>query len=130
MGTFTHKQISAAILIGAASVVLAACDQQATPNDRVEGSELGEAAPSETAFPGTEAAPDSSAEIERQEAPIAAAATPERRSADPAPTKPASSPAPSSTTAPMPPKSESAEPADPHAGHDMEAMSDHDMRGM
>ena len=130
MSSFTREQISAAILIGAASMVLAACDQQATPNNRVEGSELGEAAPPETVFPATEADPDSSAEIESQDIPAAAAAKPERKSADQAPTRPASNPAPSSTTAPMPPKSEAAEPADPHAGHDMEAMSDHDMNRM
>ena len=130
MSSFTRKQIFAAILIGAASAVLAACDQQAAPNDRVEASELGEAAPPETVFPVTEADADNSAEIESQDVPAAAAVKPERRSADQAPTRAASNPAPSSTTVPMPSKSEAAEPADPHAGHDMEAMSDHDMNRM
>ena len=103
---------------------LAACDeaQESTPTSEV--SPIGEAA----VMPGT--APEggladpatSPSEGEsvaaRQDAPSTgnAAAPASRRAASPAPR--------------AQPASEATPPADPHAGHDMSSMADHDMEGM
>lgn len=114
---------------------LAACDeaQESTPTSEV--SPMGEATVmSGTAPEGGLADPatspsESEAVAARQDALStgAAAAPASRRAASPAPRATATSAAPEPRAQP---ESEATPPADPHAGHDMSSMADHDMEGM
>ena len=114
---------------------LAACDEAQESTQTSEVSPMGEA----TVMPGT--APEggladpatSSSESEsvaaRQDdlSTGDAAAPASRRAASPAPRATATSAAPAPRAQP---ESEATPPADPHAGHDMSSMADHDMEGM
>lgn len=114
---------------------LAACNeaQESTPTSEV--SPMGEA----TVMPGTApeggladpaTSPSESESVAARQDALStgdAAAPASRRAASPAPRVTATSAAPAPRAQP---ESEATPPADPHAGHDMSSMADHDMESM
>ena len=114
---------------------LAACDEAQESTPITEVSPMGEAA----VVAGTAPEPglaDPAASPSEDEAATArqdalstgdAAAPASRRAASPAPRVTATSAAPAPRAQP---ESEGTPSADPHAGHDMSSMADHDMEGM
>jgi len=114
---------------------LAACDEAQESTPITEVSPMGEAAvvagtASEAglADPATSPSEDEAAAARQDALSTNDADTPaSRRDASPAPRATAAPAAPPLRTQPA---SEATPPADPHAGHDMSSMADHDMEGM
>tara|TARA_Y100001947_G_scaffold128255_1_gene113348 strand:+ start:231 stop:638 length:408 start_codon:yes stop_codon:yes gene_type:complete len=115
--------------------VLAACDEAQESTSITEVSPMGEAAvvagtapEAGLADPATSPS-EGEAATARQDATSADdAATPaSRRAASPSSRPTATPAAPAMRTQPA---SEATQPADPHSGHDMSSMGDHDMEGM
>ena len=114
---------------------LAACDEAQESTPITEVSTMGEAAvvagtAPEAGLADPATSPSESESVAaRQDAPSTgnAAAPASRRAASPAPrvTETSAAPAPRAQ-----PESEATPPADPHTGHDMSSMADHDMEGM
>jgi len=135
MRTSRSKTAIAFFAIAPMMSALAACDeaQESTPTSEV--SPMGEAA----VMPGmapeggladpTTSTSESETVAARQDALSTgdAAAPASRRAASPVPRATATSAAPAPRAQP---ESEATPPADPHAGHDMSSMADHDMEGM
>ena len=113
MNKFKPAKITGALLLGIALAGLAACDQPAAPTAGPDDSATIETAAPVTISSPTEAASKSAAVGSLKTAP-----------ASPATARPARTPTPAPT------KSEAAEPADPHAGHDRGSMADDDMDKM
>ena len=114
---------------------LAACDEAQESTPITEVSPMGEAA----VVAGTAPEPglaDPTASPSEDEAATARQDALSTNGAAPTASRPAASPASRATATPAvppmrpQPASEATPPADPHAGHDMSSMADHDMEGM
>ena len=114
---------------------LAACDEAQESTPITEVSPMGEAA----VVAGTAPEPglaDPAASPSEDEAATARQDALSTNGAAPTASRPAASPASRATAKPAAPPtrtqpaSEATPPADPHAGHDMSSMGDHDMEGM
>ena len=129
MQHFKPKKMIGTLFLGTALAGLAACDQQPEPMADVGNTAAIETAPASAPSP-VEAASATPTETGVETAPVASVRTTERRPAGPDAARPPRTPTAGSTPTPAPTISDVAEPADPHAGHNMETMSDHDMEGM
>lgn len=135
MQTSNFKSAIASLALAPLMLALAACDQAQDGAPDAAVSPTGEAAPIPVATPAT-AAEDTAAPVAERPAEDASrnSAT-ARRNAAPAPRQ---TPPPPSRAAPSPtaaatraqPAPQTTQTADPHAGHDMQSMADHDMEGM
>ncbi|MDT0576456.1 hypothetical protein RM533_09670 [Croceicoccus sp. F390] len=123
MQHFTPKKMIGTLFLGTALAGLAACDQQPEPMADVGNTAAIETAPASAPSP-VEAASTNPTETGVETAPVASVPATERRPAGPDAAQPPRTPTPAPTSMDV------AEPADPHAGHNMESMSDHDMEGM
>jgi|TARA_A100001518_G_C1201998_1_gene45402 hypothetical protein len=118
----------------AALFFLAGCDEaQVSAPDAQTPMDIGTAPSAATASPGVDGTENSS-DANGEAQPVTAGTSPE--SMDEVSNRPRSG---SSRAAPVPPPIQpadasavtpTAEPADPHAGHDMQSMPDHDMKDM
>ena len=129
MQHFKPKKMIGTLFLGTALAGLAACDQQPEPMADVGNTAAIETAPASAPSP-VEAASTTPTETGVETAPVASVPTTERRPAGPDAARPPRTPTAGSTPTPAPTISDVAEPADPHAGHNMETMPDHDMEGM
>jgi hypothetical protein len=117
------------LFLGTALAGLAACDQQPEPM-----TDFGATVDIETASASApspfEAASESPTDTDVETVPVASVPATQRKPTGPAIARPSRTPTTGSTPTPAPTTSDVAEPADPHAGHNMESMSDHDMEVM
>ena len=123
MQHFKTKKMIETLFLGTALAGLAACDQQPEPM-----ADDGNTAAIETA-PASALSPVEAASV-NSTAPVASVPATERKPAGPAEAPPPRTPTTGLTPAPGPTTSDVPEPVDPHAGHNMETMSDLDMEGM
>ena len=121
MQHFAPKKVIGALLLGTTLAGLAACDQQPEPRADADDTVTIETAPASAPSPG---------ETGVETAPVASVSATERRPADPVTARPPRPPTTGSTSISAPTNTDVADPDDPHAGHNMETMSDHDMEGM
>lgn len=129
MHHFKPKKMIGTLFLGTALAGLAACDQQPEPMADVGNTAAIETAPASAPSP-VEAASATPTETGVETAPVASVPATERRPAGPGAAQPPRTPTTGSTPTPAPMTADVPEPADPHAGHNMESMSDHDMEGM
>ena len=129
MQHFKTKKMIGTLFLGTALAGLAACDQQPEPMADDGNTAAIETAPASAPSP-VEAASATPTETGVETAPVASVPATERRPAGPDAAQPPRTPTTGSTPTPAPMTADVPEPADPHAGHDMESMSDHDMEGM
>ena len=129
MQHFKTKKMIGTLFLGTALAGLAACDQQPEPMADDGNTAAIETAPASAPSP-VEAASANSTETGVETAPVASVPATERKPAGPAEAPPPRTPTTGLTPAPGPTTSDVPEPVDPHAGHNMETMSDHDMEGM
>ncbi len=127
MHRFKPMKIAGALLLGTALAGVAACDQPVEPRAEIDDSTTLDTAAPLTASSPSEAAADSPAVASVDSAPVAGNSAPKRVPAGPGTARPARMQATGSAPAPTPTKREVAETSDPHAGHDMDSMADHDI---
>ena len=129
MHHFAPKKMIGTLFLGTALAGLAACNQQPDPTTDFEDTADIETAPASAPSP-VDAASANPTETGVETAPVASVPVTERRPAGPVTARTPRTPGTGSTPTPAPTTSDIPEPADPHAGHNMESMSDHDMEGM
>ncbi len=128
MHLFKPAKTIVTLLLGSVLVSLAACDQQPVPTPNADESITADTAMPVDASSATEAASESPTGVTGV-VPVPVVDASGRGPAEPAPSRPTIRPTTGPTTAPPPPAdTDEAGTPDPHAGHDMDSMSDPDMQ--
>ena len=118
------------LLLGSAIVGLSACDEPDAPiADTEHVPPIEDGAPTSASSP-TEPAVESPEQQSVGATPAADAPAPERRTTPPATSRPAPAPNKGTKNGPAPAEPDATGQPDPHAGHDMGSMTDHDMSSM